>query len=317
MKPISDIFYITYGSKLDLNKCAICDKYEGVNFVNRSNKNCGIAAKILELKNMKPFEAGLITVAMGGSILASFVQQKPFYTGQNVKVLKPKRDMTIAQKIYYCLCIEANKYKFSTFGREANYSFNKLLVPDTDDLPEWINAYSTSELIINTKIERKELPIDSSDWQYFRIGTLFAIQNCKCANAGNLIDGNDIYYVGAKKNDNGIMKKVAYDNDLVTKGNCMVFICDGQGSVGYSNYMDIDFIGSTTLSVGYHAKLNKYTGLFLTAVLDLERPKYSYGRKYRKFLPETKIKLPADQNGEPDWQYMENYIKSLPYSDKI
>ncbi|MDR1625744.1 MAG: restriction endonuclease subunit S, partial [Spirochaetia bacterium] len=123
--------------------------------------------------------------------------------------------------------------------------------------------------------------------------------------------------IGAKKNDNGIMKKVAYDNDLITKGNCIVFICDGQGSVGYSNYMNTDFIGSTTISVGYSAKLNKYNGLFLVAILDLERPKYSYGRKYRKYLSETKIKLPVDNNGEPNWNYMENYIKALPYSDKI
>jgi hypothetical protein len=113
------------------------------------------------------------------------------------------------------------------------------------------------------------------------------------------------------------MKKAACDKDLITKGNCIVFICDGQGSVGYSNYMDADFIGSTTLSAGYNAKLNKYNGLFLVAVLDLERPKYSYGRKYRKYLSETKIKLPVDNNGGPDWQFMENYIKALPYSDKI
>ena len=149
MTSISDIFYITYGSKLDLNKCTICTEGEGVNFVNRSNKNCGVTAKIIELEDRKPFEAGLITVAMGGSMLASFVQQAPFYTGQNVKVLKPKTEMTTAQKIYYCLCIEANKYRFSTFGRETNYSFNLLPVPDMDELPEWLNAYTTIEYRIS------------------------------------------------------------------------------------------------------------------------------------------------------------------------
>ena len=52
-------------------------------------------------------------------------------------------------------------------------------------------------------------------------------------------------------------------------------------------------------------------------ILDLERPKYSYGRKYRKFLPDTEVRLSTDKNGEPDWQFMEQYIKSLPYSDWI
>ena len=54
------------------------------------------------------------------------------------------------------------------------------------------------------------------------------------------------------------MKKVAYNEQLVTAGNCIIFICDGQGSVGYTNYMDRDFIGSTTLTVGRNKNLNKY-----------------------------------------------------------
>jgi hypothetical protein len=95
------------------------------------------------------------------------------------------------------------------------------------------------------------------------------------------------------------------------------FICDGQGSVGYHNYMDKDFIGSTTLSVGYNDNLNQYNGLFLTAALDMERPKYSYGRKYKKNLSTAKIKLPVDKKRETDWKYMEDYIKSLPYADLI
>ena len=158
----------------------------------------------------------------------------------------------------------------------------------------------------------------TNTWKYFKIKDLFpVIQNCKCQVARDLTDGEDCFYVGAKKDDNGVMKLVSFDKDLITKGNCIVFICDGQGSVGYANYMDVDFIGSTTLTVGYNKHLNKYIGMFLVTVLDLERPKYSFGRKYRTKLKETEIKLPATQGGLPDWDYMERYIKSLPYSDRI
>jgi len=31
-------------------------------------------------------------------------------------------------------------------------------------------------------------------------------------------------------------------------------------------------------------------------------------------LEKLNIKLPADKNGNPDWKFMEDYIKSLPYS---
>ena len=31
----------------------------------------------------------------------------------------------------------------------------------------------------------------------------------------------------------------------------------------------------------------------------------------------SKIKLPAKKDGTLDYEYMENYIKSLPYGDRI
>lgn len=159
--------------------------------------------------------------------------------------------------------------------------------------------------------------IDTSNWKYFPLTGkkgLFKIEPCKCSNAGELLeDGNDIEYIGAKKNDNGFMRLVKYEESLVTKGNCIIFICDGQGSVGYANYIDHDFIGSTTLSVGYNDRLNEKIGMFIVAVLDLERYRYSFGRKYKTNLSKVSIKLPAADNGEPDWDFMEKYINNLNF----
>ena len=81
--------------------------------------------------------------------------------------------------------------------------------------------------------------------------------------------------------------------------------------------MDKDFIGSTTLTVGRNCHLNKYTAMFLVTILDLESPKYSFGRKYKTKLKDTIIKLPQSSDGSPDWAYMESYIKALPYGDRI
>jgi len=148
-------------------------------------------------------------------------------------------------------------------------------------------------------------------WKEFKLSDVFEFSNCKCKVARELSDGDDYFYIGAKKNDNGIMRRVAYDESLTTKGNCIIFICDGQGSVGYTNYMDKDFIGSTTLSAGRNPNLNEYSGMFLVSVLDLERPKYSFGRKYRTKLKQATIMLPATTSGDVDWTYMENYIRSI------
>lgn len=178
--------------------------------------------------------------------------------------------------------------------------------------------------------------LNIKDWKAFNIQRtdsqhgLFDIENCKCGSAGELENGKDINYIGAKKSDNGVMKSVSLEGnrDLVSKGQGIMFICDGEGSVGYTNYMDKNFIGSTTTSIGYDDALNELNAMFLVTVLDSERFKYSYGRKYRAHLGESQIYLPIQHNTDgtpiidslhkysndgyiPDWQFMEDYIKTL------
>lgn len=153
--------------------------------------------------------------------------------------------------------------------------------------------------------------LNKENWGSFKISDLFPVLQNGKANQGMLSDGNECFYVGAKKADNGVMLYCAYDDDLVQKGNCIIFICNGQGSVGYANYMDVDFIGTTDIVAGYNDNLNRYNGLFIVTILCQERPKYSFGRKWKTHLKDTIIKLPQTASGLPDWKYMEEYIKSL------
>jgi hypothetical protein len=97
------------------------------------------------------------------------VQQEPFYTGQNVKVLKSRIPMPLAVKLYYCHCIEANQFRFSTFGREANYSFDSLMVPDRDELPAWLENYKIDYSLLDTNIHRENMPLDTKKRKKFKL----------------------------------------------------------------------------------------------------------------------------------------------------
>lgn len=172
--------------------------------------------------------------------------------------------------------------------------------------------------------EKKEFNVDVKNWRSFKVGETFQIENTKGTTTDELIEGDAIPYIAAKKDGNGLDMMCTKDGNepFISKGNCIVFIQLGQGSAGYTTYQERDFIGmSGKTSCGYNKNLNKYTGLFLVAVLDLERPKFSFGRSWTGIrLRETSIKLPATKiNGEyvPDWLLMEAYIQSLPYSDLI
>lgn len=153
MTTLNDLFHIRYGSQLDLNKMVSDEK--GVNFAARTAKNLGVVERVKLIEGKKPFESGLITVALGGSILSSFVQQEPFYTAQNIMVLEPRKNMSFKEKVYYCSCIEKNKFRYSTFGREANRTLKDLKVPSK--VPDWVNnldlmAYFKEKANIGMKI---------------------------------------------------------------------------------------------------------------------------------------------------------------------
>ena len=65
-------------------------------------------------------------------------------------------------------------------------------------------------------------------------------------------------------------------------------------------------------------KINKYVAFFLVALIRMEKYRYSYGRKWGiERMNESLIKLPIDKSGNPDFEFMENYIKSLPCSASI
>ena len=55
--------------------------------------------------------------------------------------------------------------------------------------------------------------------------------------------------------------------------------------------------------------------MFIVTLLRLEQFRFSYGMTGKKERLESfTIKLPINKKNEPDWEFMENYIKSLPYS---
>ena len=174
------------------------------------------------------------------------------------------------------------------------------------------------------------MKLDIEEWKPFITSRLFPVMENGKANQQMLVEGTECFYVGAKKNDNGVMVHCQRDEDLITKGNCVVFICNGQGSVGFANYMDVDFIGTTDIVAGYNEKLNEHIGAFLATIYSQERPKYSFGRKWKTHLKDTEVKLPVQHNDDgsyvndatcqysdegfvPDWQFMEDYIKSLHF----
>lgn len=318
MKKLSELFDYWYGVNLELINC-VEDK-SGIPFVSRTSKNNGVVAKVKLIKGVTPNPAHTLSLAGGGSVLSCFYQNKPYYSGRDLFILSPKEHMSKEMMILYSHIISINAYKYN-YGRQANSTFKDLIIPEPHEISHLLDLKITADFQFNENpIINAVIQLNADNWKSFKIKDIFEhIEKCKCSNASELLeDGNDIPYIGAKKKDNGIMQFVKYNSELVTRGNCIIFIGDGQGSVGYSLYQPFDFIGSTTLIAGYSKYLNVYNALFLVTIFDLERYRYSFGRKYNKsIVSNAKVKLPTDLTGKPDWDFMEKYIKSLPFSSNL
>lgn len=114
---LKNLFNIKYGVNLELNKCI--ESECGVNFVSRTGENNGVSAKVEKFDNIEPQKAGLITVAGGGSVLSTFLQNRPFYSGRDLYTLELKKLVSDETKLFIVTVIKQNKYKYN-YGRQAN-----------------------------------------------------------------------------------------------------------------------------------------------------------------------------------------------------
>jgi hypothetical protein len=135
---IHELFHVKYGTSLELNRLEECTEKgeDTINFVSRTSQNNGVSAIVKRLNNVKAIQGGVLSVAGGGSVLETFLQEEPFYSGRDIFYLIPKKPMTNSEKLFYCLCIRANKYRFS-YGRQANRSLKTIQIPKNP--PEWLN----------------------------------------------------------------------------------------------------------------------------------------------------------------------------------
>ncbi len=140
---LGSIFSVHYGVNMELN--ALKQDPAGINFVSRSARNNGVSAKVAAVAGVKPLPAGLMTVAGGGSVLETFVQPEPFYSGRDLYYLIPPKDMSLQEKLYYCMVIRANRYRFN-YGRQANRTLKDIQIPARSEVPSWVKGVFNGEV---------------------------------------------------------------------------------------------------------------------------------------------------------------------------
>ncbi|MBO5220768.1 MAG: restriction endonuclease subunit S [Clostridia bacterium] len=285
---VSDLFDIQYGNSLEL--IYLEKDPHGVNFVSRTAKRNGVSGKVKLIPTEKPFPAGVLTVAVGGSVLETFLQQSPFYTGFHVMVLSPKVEMTTSVKLYYCHCIRANQYKYS-YGRQANATLGSLMIPTLDSVPTYVYELSIKDYGKNL-IRQADIPSNEKTYpictKSVSVGDLFDIEN---GIASSQVIRSDIkesenwipYIRPSYRQETSIdayVNKNLVPSDKVFPAGTLYVSTNGQGSHTFSYVSTTEFVANSDVSVLIPKRaMSLQEKLFYAQCITNNRYKFSYGRK--------------------------------------
>ncbi len=166
---------------------------------------------------------------------------------------------------------------------------------------------------------KRDMLLDVGKWEPFYLKKLFKIDGTKSFTKKQIKDyGEGEYpYVVTSSENNGVQ---GFYNHSTEEGNVLTI---DSATVGSCFYQPLNFTASDHVEKLMPLfEMNAFIAMFIQTVINLEKFRYGYGRKFAQMrIEKTKIKLPAKkgENGklEPDWQFMEDYIKSLPYSSNL
>lgn len=208
-------------------------------------------------------------------------------------------------------------------------------VPDWQFMVDYIKSLHHKTLTTkNTSHKPPKLEVD--EWKEFRVGRLFDIELSRGDIKEDDVDEGVLRLISAGETNNGVVKHIDAEGD-------------GSAEIFAGNKITVDmFCNAYYQAEPFYAVshgrvniltakfvLNQYVALFITTIIKNEQLKYSYGRAvYSNVIADMIIKLPVKHNSDgsifedgtlnysdegfvPDWQFMENYIKSLPYGDRL
>ena len=287
----------------------------GLPFVSRQSTNNGVAGRVKRKPDTKPHPAYTISVAAGGSVMECFLQEEPYYAAYHVFCLKPKRKLSRNEMLFYCTALRMNRFRFN-YGRQANRTLPSLKIPSPDEIPNWVHEYKIPTAPNSKPKSNADLNLSDRPWKRFSMPQLFEITGANKKVSLRVVEsygkGNKPY-VTTRAEDNGVRGFYDYATE---EGGVITF---DSAVKGYCAYQAESFSASDHVEkLIPRFPINTYIALFLVTLLNKEQFRYNYGRKCsQERMALISIKLPVNREGNPDWEFMENYIKSLPYSSNL
>lgn len=147
-------------------------------------------------------------------------------------------------------------------------------------------------------------------WKAFDIHEVFPdVKRGKRLKTEDHIKGN-MAYVSSSSLNNGVDNFIGNKDGVRMFENCITLA--NSGSVGTAFYHPYKFVASDHVTKLKNVTFNKYIYLFIVTIANRLSEKYSFNREINdKRLGREKIMLPIDEDGQPDYSFMETYMKAV------
>lgn len=148
-----------------------------------------------------------------------------------------------------------------------------------------------------------------TEQKFFKLSNIFEIKNLKSIDKNKLKgDNGSIPYISQTGLNNGVIGFVCdHGIEKLNSGNCI--------SIGMNTqvvrYQEKDFYSSEHMICIRNNYLNKYIACFIFPILEkILQKKFNYSyMAIAKRISKVEIKLPSTPEGNPDWEFMESYIR--------
>lgn len=328
-----NIFEISSTSSgIDKNKLA--EKSGNIPYITRSDKNNGMDMFVGKQDEKYQYNReNVITIGLDTQTV--FYQPSYFYTGQNIQILANQHiNKYIA--LFLVPLIERQMEKFNWGGNGATLTRLKRSkvflpttlkgIPDYDFMEAYMRQKEQEKLKKYQAYVAKRLnqlgggnavvPLEQKQWKEFTIREIFTIKSGSRLTRAYMQKGNKPF-IGATDGNNGITTFVSNVNDSEDSN---VLGVNYNGSVVENFYHPYKAIFSDDVKRLSFKNIDgsEYLFLFIKNQILKQKVKFQYGYKFNAHrMGKQKIMLPINNQNEPDYSYMKNYIKQLEYKKLV
>ena len=321
---LTNIFEISPGKRLTAAEM----RFGYRPFIGATDSNNGIT-NFVSNENIS-LDKNVLGVNYNGSVVENFYHPYECIFSDDVKRfhLKNREDNKFSLLFMKTnIFQQKSKFLYAYKFNEKRMKAQNIMLPvnsddeiDYDFMEEYIKEVEKQKLKEYCEFATKRLnecktnsqsveQLDEKEWKAFEISEIFSVES-----------GCDIYdkerikgfipYITSSAMNNGIKyfvsnKNATYESNVIS--------VNRNGSVGYAFYHKYFALYSNDCRrLKIKAGTNESLALFMTNQIMQQKDKYNYSVKMGTArLLRQKILLPTDSAGNPDYAYMENFIKNL------